>query len=409
MKIIIIGAGAAGLMAGYYAAQNADVLLLEKNQKCGKKIYITGKGRCNVCNACSNDEFLKNVLRNPRFLYPSLTDFNPFDLIALFEQWGCPIKVERGRRAYPVSEKASDITFALQNAYLAQGGKIRYNCDVKQIVVKDTKVVGVRLQNEEFIACDRVIVATGGLSYTSTGSTGDGYKLLAEHGHHIMPTQQALVPLNSSADWVKALTGLSLKNVTLTLKEGKKVLYQELGEMLFTHFGISGPLVLSASSFINNIKEAKITLNLKPALNFEMLESRILREIEQAPNKQIIHILYGLFPQRLAHTIADLCGIDAAQQANKLSKELRRKLIENTLALPLPISDFRSFNEAVITRGGADCKQFIPKTMESKLVHGLYAAGEVLDIDALTGGYNLFVAFASGRTAGRAASLETEN
>lgn len=405
MKILIIGGGAAGLMAGYYASHSAEVLLLEKNEKCGKKIYITGKGRCNVCNACENEEVLQNVVRNARFLYPSLADYSYRDLIAFFEAHGCPIKTERGDRCYPVSDKASDITNALVRAFESNGGHIRYKSAVAEILTENNTVTGVLLENGETIPCDKVILATGGLSYPTTGSTGDGYRLLSALGHRIVEARPALVPLNSSADWVRSLMGISLKNITLTLKQGKKTLYQELGEMLFTHFGISGPLVLSASSYIKNIKESRIFLNLKPALDAEKLEKRILREIEENPNHKIITMLYTLFPQKLAHVIADLCGLDGEQQSNKLSREQRKTLVEKTLSLEIPIAGFRAFTEAIITQGGVDCRDFVPGTLESKIIKGLYAAGELLDIDALTGGYNLYVAFVTGRTAGWAASL----
>lgn len=405
MKILIIGGGAAGLMAGYYASQNAEVLLLEKNEKCGKKIYITGKGRCNVCNACENEEFLQNVVRNARFLYPSLVDYSYRDLIAFFEAHGCPIKTERGDRCYPVSDKASDITNALVRAFEGNGGRIHYKSAVAEILTENGTVTGVLLENGETISCDKIILATGGLSYPTTGSTGDGYRLLSALGHRMVEARPALVPLNSSADWVRSLMGISLKNVTLTLKQGKKTLYQELGEMLFTHFGISGPLVLSASSYIKDIKESRIFLNLKPALDADKLEKRILREIEENPNRKIITMLYTLFPQKLAHVIAELCGLDGEKQSNKFSREQRKNLVEKTLTLEIPIAGFRAFTEAIITQGGADCRDFVPSTLESKIVKGLYAAGELLDIDALTGGYNLYVAFVTGRTAGRAASL----
>lgn len=406
MKIIIVGGGASGLMAAYFASKstNCDVLLLEKNEKLGKKIYITGKGRCNVCNACDNEEFLKNVLRNSKFLYPSIVDFSPFDLIKLFEDLGCPIVIERGRRAFPKSYKASDITKALQNAVEKQGVKIRYNTEVVDVIQNNGILQSIKLSSGETLACNAVILATGGLSYRSTGSTGDGHRILEKLGHSIKDCTPALVPMNSSAPWIKSLMGLSLKNVKLTLKEGKKTLYNELGEMLFTHFGISGPLVLSASSYVKNIKNAKVYINLKSALNFEKLENRILRDIESAPNKSVINLLQGLYPQRLAAIMADVCRIDSNKKCNSLSKQERRLIIENTLNFEIPIASLRDFSEAVITRGGAACNEFAPGSMESKLIKGLYASGELLDIDALTGGYNLFVAFATGRRAGISAS-----
>lgn len=407
MNIVIVGGGASGLMAAYFASKNSEnrVILLEKNEKLGKKIYITGKGRCNVCNACDNDTFLKNVLRNSKFLYPSILDFSSFDLIALFEELGCPIVVERGRRAYPKSYKASDITKVLQNAIVNQGVDIRYNHKVVEIIQNNSKVTSVIISGGKTIDCDSVILATGGLSYPSTGSTGDGYALLQKLGHSITDCSAALVPMNSSAKWIKHLMGLSLKNVELTLKEGKKTLYNELGEMLFTHFGISGPLVLSASSYVKDIKKAKVFINIKPALDFDKLDRRILRDIESNPNKNIATLLLGLYPQRLAEVMLLICNIDPRKKCNLLSKAERQRIVENTLQFEVPIASLRDYTEAVITRGGADCKQFIPQTLESKLVDGLYVSGELLDIDALTGGYNLFVAFATGRKAGISASI----
>lgn len=407
MRIVVIGGGAAGLMAGCCAAEHAETLLLEKNEKCGKKIYITGKGRCNVCNASDNEHILKNVVHNARFLYPSLSDYTANDLIQFFEEHGCPIKTERGARCYPQSDKASDITNTLQRVFEARGGRALYRSAVQEILTKNGAVSGVLLEDGRQIDCDRVIVATGGASYPTTGSTGDGYRLLAQLGHRIIEPRQALVPLNSSADWVRSLQGISLKNVELTLKQGKKILYQELGEMLFTHFGISGPLVLSASSFIQDLRQSRLYLNLKPALDADKLDKRFQREIQEAPNRKVITMLCTLYPQKLAAVMAELCDLPAEAQSNQLSRPQRRRLVDTTLALEIPIAGFRAFTEAIITQGGADCKDFVPKTMESKFIKGLYAAGELLDIDALTGGYNLFVAFVTGRRAGLSASAES--
>ncbi len=402
-NVVVIGAGAAGLIAALYASDNGNnVILLEKNEKCGKKIYITGKGRCNVTNLCDNNEFLENIVTNPKFLYPSLTAFPPRELINLLESLDCPIKVERGNRAYPVSEKASDVT----NAFVKQLNKnkvsIRLSTKVESLIIENSQIKGVNLENGEKIDADAVIVATGGLSYPSTGSTGDGYTLLAQAGHKILPTYPSLVPYNSSDKRLTYLQGLSLKNVTINLKYNKKLVYSELGEMLFTHFGVSGPLILTASTYLagKELKNSSLSLNLKPALDYEKLDKRILREIEDAPNKTISSLMNTMFPSRLAEILLERCQILPNLANNQISKKIRQKLIENIQNFNIPLSSPRAYTEAVVTKGGADVKEFIPKTMESKLVKGLYAAGEVLDVDALTGGFNLHIAFITGRAAG---------
>lgn len=402
-NVVVIGAGAAGLIAALYASDNGNnVILLEKNEKCGKKIYITGKGRCNVTNLCDNNEFLENIVTNPKFLYPSLTAFPPRELINLLESLDCPIKVERGNRAYPVSEKASDVT----NAFVKQLNKnkvsIRLSTKVESLIIEHSQIKGVNLENGEKIDADAVIVATGGLSYPSTGSTGDGYTLLAQAGHKILPTYPSLVPYNSSDKRLTYLQGLSLKNVTINLKYNKKLVYSELGEMLFTHFGVSGPLILTASTYLagKELKNSSLSLNLKPALDYEKLDKRILREIEDAPNKTISSLMNTMFPSRLAEILLERCQILPNLANNQISKKIRQKLIENIQNFNIPLSSPRAYTEAVVTKGGADVKEFIPKTMESKLVKGLYAAGEVLDVDALTGGFNLHIAFITGRAAG---------
>lgn len=408
-KVGIIGGGAAGMMAAIAAATaGADVTLLERNEKLGKKVYITGKGRCNVTNACAPDAFQKQVVKNPRFLFSALNALPPQRLMEMMETWGCPLMVERGDRVFPQSEKASDVTRALEREMKRLGVRIRLQTRVKELRTEQGRVVGLRTEAGEEFEADAVIVCTGGKSYPSTGSTGDGYRLLASCGHGITPAKAALVGLCSPADWVTALQGLSLKNVRLTVKRGKKVLFSDIGEMLFTHFGISGPLVLSASSHLSEVPpgEAELALDLKPGLTPERLDERVLRDVNEAGKKQLQTLLCGLYPARLAECMPALCGLDGRMQANELTREGRAALVNAAKELALPISGLRPLEEAIITRGGADVRQINPKTMESKLAEGLYAAGEVLDVDALTGGFNMHIAFCTGYAAGLAAGKD---
>ena len=406
-SIVVIGGGAAGLMAAIAAAEGgANVVLLERGEKLGKKIYITGKGRCNVTNLCAAEDFRKNVVRNPRFLYSALDKLSPDALVQLLAQWGCPTVVERGNRVFPASQKASDVTRAFERRLQRLGVRVSLNTRVSAIDTAQGKVCGVTLENGQSLPADAVILCTGGMSYPATGSTGDGYALLAKLGHAVVTPKAALAPLISEEPWVRALQGLSLKNVTLTLMHGKKTLYSELGEMLFTHFGISGPLALSASSYLAGLepRECKLLLDLKPGLTESQLDARIQRDIGAAGKKRVQSILRGLYPERLADVMAQLCEIDPAREANALRREERALLVQTTKALPVPVSDAERIAAAVVTAGGADVRQFHPASMESKLVSGLYAAGEVLDVDALTGGFNLHIAFATGYCAGTAAA-----
>ncbi|MBR2924948.1 MAG: NAD(P)/FAD-dependent oxidoreductase [Clostridia bacterium] len=402
--IIVIGGGAAGLLAAMEAAKaGAEVTLLEKNEKLGKKIYITGKGRCNVTNDCTPESFRASVVKNPRFLFSALNAFAPADMMALLEKLGCPLKTERGNRVFPVSEKASDVTRALEKELHRLGVRIRLNSAVRSVDAADGAVTGVTLMSGEVIPAEAVIVATGGMSYPTTGSTGDGFAWLRQLGHTVFPALPTLIPLTSDASWVTALQGLSLRNVRLSLQAGKKKLYTELGEMLFTHFGITGPLVLSASAYMAELApdEVRLTLDLKPGLTHEQLEARILRDVAEAGKKQLGTVLCGLYPARLAETMAQLCALGWTTPACELTKEGRMALVERTKALQIPISGTRPLAEAVVTRGGVSVKEINPATMESKLVSGLYVAGELLDVDALTGGYNLQIAFSTGLLAGR--------
>ena len=396
-QIIVIGGGAAGLMAAVTAAaQGHSVLLLERNEKLGKKIYITGKGRCNVTNLCAPDAFLKNVVRNPKFLFSALNALSPQKLTDMLRSFGCPTEVERGKRVFPTSQKASDVTRAFMNQMNALDVRVRMYARVRSIRAENGEVTGVTLESGEIIPGQAVIVCTGGVSYPSTGSTGDGYTLLSAFGHTIIPPKPALCGLDSDAAWVRSLQGLSLKNVRMILQSGKKTLMNEIGEMLFTHRGISGPLALTASSLMAGRTDCTLQLDLKPGLSLEQLDARILRDIGAAGKRQMITILRGLYPGSLVNTMAELSEIDLHLLACELPKASRQKLASLTKALPLPVSGTEPIEAAVITAGGAKVTQFNPSTMESKLVKGLYAAGEVLDVDALTGGFNLHIAFATG-------------
>ena len=404
-QIVIIGGGAAGLMAAVTAAQQGhDVLVLERNEKLGKKLYLTGKGRCNVTNLCTPDAFMKSVVRNPRFLYSALHALPPESLTAMLAELGCPTVTERGNRVFPASQKASDVSRAFIRQMEALGVQVRLHARVQAIRVKDGAVHGVTLDSGQTIPAQAVIVCTGGATYPTTGSTGDGYRLLADAGHAIVPVRPALCGLISEAQWIRNLQGLSLKNVRLTLSGGKKPLLHEIGEMLFTHQGISGPLVLTASSLMAGCVHCKLHLDLKPGLSQEQLEQRILRDVAAAGKKQMLSVLRGLYPGELAPTMAAMAGIDPRLPACELPKAARQQLVSLTKALPLPVTGPEPMEHAVVTAGGADVKEFNPSTMESKLVQGLYAAGEVLDVDALTGGFNLHIAFATGYLAAKSLS-----
>ena len=393
------------------ASEGARVALLERNEKLGKKLYITGKGRCNVTNACGAEDFRRSVVKNPRFLYSALDAFPPQALMDRLAAWGCPTMVERGERVFPQSEKASDVTRAFEREMKRLGVTVRLNARVAALLIADDTVTGVRLEDGATLPADAVILCTGGKSYPSTGSTGDGYRLLEACGHTVLPAKPALIPLNCGERWVTELQGLSLKNVRLSLKRGKRELYGEIGEMLFTHFGVSGPLVLSASSYMAELSpaEASLTLDLKPGLTEKQLDERIQRDVSAAGRKQLLTLLCGLYPARLAETMATLCSIDARKPACELRKDERERLVATTKALALPVTGARPVDEAIVTRGGCDVKQVNPATMESKLTRGLYVAGELLDVDALTGGFNLHVAFSTGWLAGRSAAEETHH
>lgn len=403
-KCIVIGGGAAGMMAAIAAADdNLDVEILEKNEKLGKKIYITGKGRCNVTNDCEPEIFFENIVTNPKFLYSAYYTFDPARMIQLLQESGCELKVERGNRVFPISDHSSDIIRTLQNVLIKKGVKISFHSEVKHLLTEENTVCGVVLSDGRKVNADAVIVATGGISYPSTGSTGDGYRFAKETGHKLMQTRPALVPLTVKESWPLSLQGLALKNVAVSLKDGKKELYQGFGEMLFTHFGISGPLILSASSYYakqNYGKEAFLTLDLKPALSKEQLDKRILRDFEERKNKQFKNALDGLLPSKMIPIILMLAQIAPDKFVHDITKEERKQLVELLKGLPLTVTGTRDYNEAIITQGGVCVKDINPSTMESRIIRNLYFAGEVLDLDALTGGFNLQIAWSSGYLAG---------
>lgn len=403
-RVAIIGGGASGLMAACCAAKNGnEVTVFEKNEKCGKKIYITGKGRCNLTNLCSPNDFLENVVNGKKFLYGSIFNFPPEKTMEFFENGGLHLKVERGQRVFPESDKASDVTRCLENFCLESGVKIKFNQNVLNIERLHSTMFDIITKNERF-ETDCVIICCGGLSYPSTGSTGDGYKFAEKFGHKIIPPKPSLCGINIAGSYIKLLQGLSLKNVSLSILKGGKVVNSYFGEMLFTHFGISGPIALSASSVITrlDIKNLKLSLDLKPALTDEMLSNRILRDFEESKNKSISNCLKLLLPQALIPVVLTKSKIDPEKKVNSISKAERLTLLTTVKNFDMIIASLRNFDEAIITSGGVCVDEVNPKTMESKKVSGLYFGGEVLDLDALTGGFNLQIAFSTGYAAGNA-------
>ncbi len=406
-KVIIVGGGAAGMMAAISAANaGAEVTLLERNADCGKKLRITGKGRCNVTNDCTLEEFLQNVPSNPRFLYSALSRFSTQDTKDFFEGEGVPLKVERGRRVFPVSDKAEDIVRALVSACKRSGVRI-VNGRANALVIEDGRAVGVKV-NDKIYNADAVVIATGGKSYPRTGSDGDGYALARSVGHTVTSLLPSLVPITSPSKLCPALQGLSLRNVALTVADrqsGKKV-YEDFGEMMFTHFGLTGPMVLSASAHIPDVASGRYDaiIDLKPALDEKTLDARIVSDFSKYANKDFANALSDLLPQKLIPVIISLSGIDPHKKVNSVTREERHALCEVIRALRIPLSGFRSITEAIITKGGVSTKEINPKTMGSKLCAGLYFAGEVIDVDAYTGGYNLQIAFCTGVLAGEAAA-----
>ena len=419
MKIVVIGGGPAGMMAAVMAARNGnEVTLIEKNEKLGKKLFITGKGRCNVTNDCDEETLFNNVISNEKFLYSAFYGFNSQMTMAFMEENGCKLKTERGNRVFPVSDHSSDVIKAMENAL--KNAKVSVLLNTKAIRINTEEyfdhdnsakekciISGVEIEKQgkkEVLNAEAVVVATGGASYELTGSTGDGYRFATELGHTVNELRPALVPFETKEDWPKELMGLALKNVVLTLLDDKgKKLYSDMGEMLFTHFGISGPLVLSASSYYakKKLESAQCFIDLKPALTQEQLDKRLIREFEEKNTKQFKNALGNLFPNRLIPVVIELSGISPEKRICDITGEERRNFGALIKKLPLEITGTRGFKEAIITQGGVKVKEINPSTMESKLVKNLYFIGEVLDLDALTGGFNLQIAWATGFLCGQ--------
>lgn len=400
-EVVVIGGGASGLMAAYAAAKNGNrVVLLEKNEKLGKKIYITGKGRCNLTNDCSPEEFLSGVVSGEKFLIRAIRQFSPADTMNFFEENGLPLKVERGNRVFPVSDHASDVTKTLEKACREVEVQIVLQAQVTEVVCESGAVKAVRTQGKCY-SCDSVIIATGGLSYPSTGSTGDGYAFAMQAGHTITACVPSLVGIELCND-VVAAQGISLKNVSLTAKYNNKLIYEEQGECLFTHYGISGPLVLTLSALINRltVREVELYLDFKPALDAAQLENRLLRDFAERKNEQMKNVMRGLLPAGVIPLVLRAARVPAEKQANAVTKEERRRLVSALKMLPLFPKALRGFQEAVVTAGGVSLKEIDPSSMQSKKIKGMYFCGEVLDCDAFTGGFNLQIAFCTGHLAG---------
>ena len=401
-KIVVIGAGAAGLMAaGQAARRGRSVLMIDKNDRPARKVMITGKGRCNVTNDCDNETFLKNIRSNPRFLYSAIAGFSTADTMEFFENLGVRLKTERGNRVFPVSDRAADIVDALSTFAKSAGARYQKG-RVEKILSGTEGVEAVVLADGETIACTDVIVATGGESYPGTGSTGDGYRLARMLGHEVTRIRPSLIPIETEDSFCKEMQGLSLRNVTLTVTKGKKKMFSELGEMLFTHFGVSGPLVLSASSHMDDeiMGEYVLHIDLKPGLSPEQLDARLLRDFEKYKNKDFLNALGDLLPRKMIPVMVRRSGIEGTSKVHQITRQQRRNLVERVKDFTIIPKAFRPINEAIVTAGGVSVKQVDPKTMESKLCRGLYFAGEVLDLDAYTGGFNLQIAFSTGFAAG---------
>lgn len=407
VSVIIVGGGASGLMAGGFAAMHgARVVIFEKMPRVGRKLMITGKGRCNLANACDIQTFIQNVPVNGRFLYSAINGFPPTQIISFFEQLGLDTVTERGNRVFPKSQKAQDVVAAMYKFAINNGVDIVNKC-VTDLIIEESVVKGVVAEDKSFYA-DSVIVATGGASYPLTGSTGDGYKLARQAGHTIIPIKPSLIPLESPDKCCKEMQGLSLKNVSLTVRDkNNKTLYTDFGEMLFTHFGISGPMVLSASAHLHNFNEDSYCahIDLKPALGCEQLDLRIQRDFRDNINKAATNSLSKLLPKKMIPVVIDLWDIPADIKCNSITKQQRKKLVKILKDFKIKISGTRPIEEAIVTSGGVKVSQINPKTMESKLVKNLYFAGEVIDVDAYTGGFNLMIAWATGKLSGESAAL----
>lgn len=403
-KVLVIGGGAAGMMAAITAAANGgEVLLLEKNEKLGKKLFITGKRRCNITNAADTEDLFSAIVSNPKFLYSSFYSFTNSQVIDFFEGLGVKTKIERGGRVFPASDHSSDVIRALEREMEQLGVEIYLQAEVKELILKEHVIKGVVLTSGKKLYADTVIVATGGISYPSTGSTGDGYRFAKACGHQVTEILPSLVPMEVKEWYAKELMGLSLRNIEICVTDGKKKLYQEFGEMLFTHYGVTGPVILSASSIVGKkLKEKELTLHidLKPALSEEQLDKRVLREFETNHNRQFKNAVDSLFPSKLRPVIVELSGIPEEKKVHEITKEERLHFVRLIKDFSMTLTGLRGYKEAIITKGGVSVKEIDPSTMESKLVKGLFFAGEVLDLDAVTGGYNLQIAWSTGYLAG---------
>ena len=403
-KIAVAGGGAAGMIAAVFAARNGNkVSLYEKNEKLGKKLFITGKGRCNLTNTAEMEDMFNAVVSNPKFLYSSFYSFTNDQTIAFFEELGVKTKTERGGRVFPASDHSSDVIHGLERELNRLGVRIELNTEVKEILTENGKVQGLMLASGKKVEADAVIVAAGGLSYPSTGSTGDGYRMARSCGHKVTRLFPALVPMEVKEWYAKELMGLSLRNIEITITDGTKKLYRDFGEMLFTHYGVSGPVILSASSIVGSRlaeKELTLHIDLKPALTKEQLDKRVLREFDANHNRQFKNASAGLFPAKLRPVIVELSGIPEEKKVNEITREERKKFTDLIKDFSMTLTGLRSYNEAIITKGGVSVKEIDPGTMESKLVKGLFFAGEVLDLDAVTGGFNLQIAWSTGFLAG---------
>ena len=409
--IAVIGGGAAGMMAAVCAARlGRKVVLIEKNEKLGKKLYITGKGRCNFTNDCDAEEFLKHVPRNGRFLFSALHHFSPEDMKRFLEEMNCPIKIERGRRGFPASDKSSDVIKAFRNAL--ENAKVQVllqKCIVKIEMDQEKTEFRLFCSDGDLIVANKMILATGGLSYPSTGSTGDGYRFAQDHGHQVLPCTPSLTGIQTAESWPQHLQGISLKNVSLTLKSNSKKLFSAQGEMLFTHYGISGPLVLEASSILSGgvFSGKELFIDMKPAVLLEKLDADLCRRFQSSGRKQIASVLAEMLPHRMADVfLRDICRIDDSLPCTQINAKQRRTIAETLKNIHLTPVSLRDFDEAIITRGGVSVKEINPATMESKLTPGLYFAGEIMDVDAFTGGYNLQIAFSTGALAGFSAAQQ---
>ena len=402
-KVLIIGGGAAGMMAAVVSAMNGcETHLFEQNEKLGKKVYITGKGRCNFTNACDMDTLLASVCTNDKFMYSSFNGYNTYDVMDFFESLGVKTKIERGNRVFPSSDHASDIIIALERKMKELGVKIHLRSKVSKVLIEDEVATGIELDNQETIMGDKIMVATGGLSYAATGATGDGYRFAKSAKHTVTARRPSLVPMEVKEEYIKEMQGLSLKNVSLSIFENDKKCFEGFGEMMFTHFGITGPLVLTASAKVGDAlmtHSLKVAIDLKSALSIEQLDARILRDMENGKNKQFKNVIGGLLPSTLQKVILAQGIINPEKKVNEITKEERNAFVNHLKNFPMTITKLRGYNEAVITKGGVSVREINPKTMASKIVTNLYFIGEVLDVDALTGGFNLQIAWSSAYAA----------